>query len=99
LLMAGGSMVSGVLVTHWLVASRQDRPPVFVPPYVPKEPRPSLVETVSEKFPDEVRMVKTAAFGLLINFAANRAKASLPHLEEKISEIERRVKAGLAGLK
>lgn len=91
LLMLGGSVVSGLVLTRWVRGSGEARSS-YGPPAVSG---PSVLERVATKFPEEVGFLKAVAFNFLVSFVAEKAKAGMPHLIEKIGEIETQLKTKL----
>jgi hypothetical protein len=95
LLMAGGSMLTGLVLTRWLVGPGHRRAPMAEESYR-AAPAQSIVGAVVQRYPDEARVIKTMAFSFLINLVAQKAKAGWPHLVDTIGAIERRLKDQLS---
>jgi len=83
LVMLGGSVLSGILVSRWWVTS--GRSPRLLSP---GQPRESFLGKVADQFPDEVQMVKTMAINQLVNFVVNKAKAFEERKKTESDEIE-----------
>ena len=99
LLMAGGSMVTGLIFTRWLMGGRGHAIGSPQRPSYESVGAPSVVESLVDRYPEEVRVIKTMAFSFLVNLIAEKAKAGLPHLVDSIGAIERRLKDELAARK
>ncbi len=99
LLMAGGSMLTGLVFTRWLMGGQGPRRATISGPDYATSRGPSLMSSVADRYPDEVRVLKTMAFSFLVNLVAEKAKEGLPHLVESIGAIERRLKEEIAARK
>lgn len=89
LLMVGGSVVSGIVVGSLLAPKRRHADQIS------SHEGSSFAGRVHDRFPDEVRVLKTMAFTYLVNFVADRAKTAFPDLVHKISEFEQHLKANI----
>lgn len=91
LLMVGGSVLSGLIITRWWISSGDSRP-VYA---APDSSGPSLLGRVARRYPDEVGVIKSLAFNLLLSLVAEKARAGMPDLVDKIGEIETQIKSSL----
>lgn len=87
LLMISGSVVSGIVVGSVLAPKSR----VNATSTVSTQKRPSLTGLLTEKFPEETRLVKTMAASYVVSLMAKKAKMAFPDFVEKISEFEERI--------
>lgn len=93
LLMFGGSVVSGIVVGSLLAPSPRANSSDY------SQQGPTLPGRMQDRFPDEVRILKTMAFTYLVNFVADRAKTAFPDIAHKISEFEQQLRTTIANKK
>ncbi len=85
LLMLGGSVVAGVVVGSLLAPKSSARSRATF------DEGPSLGKRVQDKFPDEIRILKSMAFTYLVNMMADKAKTAYPDFAQKINEFEEKI--------
>lgn len=96
LLMAGASMLSGVVFTRWLVGGGGYSRAPLAEGRRSGPATPRVVRAIAEQYPDEVRILKNMAFSFLVNLAAEKAKETLPHLVDTIGDLEKHLKKEMA---
>jgi hypothetical protein len=93
LLMLGGSVMTGIVAGRMLAP--RSRETIINSGY--SEKGPSISARIQDRFPDEVRILKTMAYGYLLNMVTEKAKSAFPESVEKISDIEQRIKTNIRG--